>query len=163
MVDKEDAAAFFEQHGLRVGDRGRRRALRLRRRPAGPEAPPETSQREWIWDSYGVDAIKLGLDLIVAWIPRPATIGRRAGQQDLLAAVRALPGVLEIYDCFDDTVLVLAAAETSSAKRDLQAALRELEPRTLWAEVREVDKEQPARGWLSLAIAIAGSEHRLRP
>jgi hypothetical protein len=154
---------FTEEHGLRIGPRDINRALAHRRRPAGSEAPADPDQREWLWDSFEVDTAKLGLDLVLAWIPRPTGPGRRKDQGRLLGALRSTPGVISILDCFDDTILVQALAVDPPGKRRLQTRLEELVPEVIWSEVRQVDRDQAARGWLDVARTVAGVEARLDP
>lgn len=159
---KDERDEFAEANGLGVGDRSIYRALKLRLRPAGPEAPDDPDQREWLWQSFEVDVAKLGLDLIVAWLPPPGGTASRRDQGRLLEALRATTGVIGIHDCFDDTILVQALAPDPVAKRRLQSRLQEICPEVLWAEVRLSDREQPARGWLHVARAVAAAEARLQ-
>lgn len=153
--------AFIKKHKLHVGERDVYRALKLRMRPAGPGALTDPDQREWVWNAMEADAAKLGLDLIVAWLPPPPPTERR-DQAGLLTALRSTPGVLGIDDCYDDTIVVRALATDPPAKRRLQSRLRELCPQALWTEVRQVDHDQPGRGWLGLAKAVAKAEGRLK-
>ena len=152
---------FADENNLRIGHRDVNRALAMRKRPPKEGRPADPEEREWIWESFEVDAAKLGLELLICWIPRPLGPGRRTDHARLLAALRATPGVIAIHDCFDDTVLVQAIATTPHAKRRLQTRLQELAPDSLWSEVRQVDRDQPARGWLEVAREVAASEGRL--
>jgi hypothetical protein len=152
---------FAIDHGLNVGSGGISRALALRLRPARKSALPDPDQREWLWHSFEVDARKLELDQIMAWIPRPSTPGRRSDQGRLLAALQATPGVVSIHDCFDDTILVEAIVANPLQKRRLQTRLEELAPEVIWSEVREVVRDQAAKGWLEVAQEVAKAEERL--
>lgn len=152
---------FFEGNRFRLKYRSAARALKARRKPAGTGAPSAPDQREWVWDSFEVDAGKLGLQLQIAWLPRPAQPGRRKDQAQLLQALRTTPGVIAIHDCFDDTVLVFGASHDVASKRRFQDRLNELSPDVLWAEVRDTDSGQPGRGWLGVARAVAAAERRL--
>jgi hypothetical protein len=153
--------AFFEAKGFRLSYRDAGRAMAMRRRPSGKDAPEAVDQREWIWDSFEIDAAKLGLETIVAWFPKPSAAGSRANQAALLSALRCTPGVIGIHNCFDDTVIVSAIAHNVLAKRHLQDRFRELCPDLLWAEVRDTDFDQPGRGWLQVAHDIAKAEARI--
>jgi hypothetical protein len=157
----DEHEAFFKTHGFKLSYRDTGRAMALRRRPAGKNAPDSFDQREWVWDSFEIDAAKLGLELIIAWLPRPSGAGRREGQASLLSALRSTPGIVSIQDCFDDTVLVFAVAHDVLSKRHLQDRLGELCPDFLWAEVRDTDFDQPGRGWLQVARSVAKMERRL--
>lgn len=154
---------FVEEHGFRIGDRSISDALKKRRRPRATAEGEDPDQREWLWDSFEVDAAKLGLDEIVAWIPRPAHAEPREDQSRLLEAFRRAPGVVSILDCFDGTIVLRALTAGPLEKRRLQTNLLELAPGALWAEVRQADREQAARGWLQIARSIAASEERLEP
>lgn len=158
---KGEDESFFKKHGFRVSRRDTYRAMAIRRRPAGRKAPAEPDQREWIWDSFEVDPVKIGLELIVAWLPRPSGPARRQDQSNLLSSLRSTPGVIGIHDCFDDSVVVFALTGHVLAKRRLQDRLAELCPDFLWAEVRETDFDQPGRGWLDIARSVAAQERRL--
>jgi len=153
---------FIDEMGLKLGDRDIYRALRLRKRPSGPDALDDPDMREWIWASMEADVAKLGLDLIVAWFPQPGRSNRTGTQAELLAALRKTPGVLSISDCYDDTIVIRALATGPLSKRRLQSRLKELCPEVLWAEVREDDRDQPARGWLHATKVVAEEEERLQ-
>src|SRR5438874_1873342 len=79
--------SFVKRHRLNVSDRDISRALQLRLRQLGaaPLADPRAS--EWLWESYEVDVAKLGLDLTLAWFPRPDGPGPREYQSELLRAL----------------------------------------------------------------------------
>lgn len=151
---------FFKEHGIKVRYRNASRAMALRRKTkvVGPGGQGGAS---WVWDSLEVDTARIGLQSVIAWLPRPDGPGRRPEQTQLLNALRATPGVLQIYDCFDDSIVILGAVVDVVAKRQLQSRLADLCPDLLWAEVRDIDFEQPARGWLQLAKAVAKTEELL--
>jgi hypothetical protein len=159
--DTKNRKTFLEQHALSVSDRDVSRALQLRRRQPDAPAPEDAREKAWIWGSYEVDVAKVGLDLTLTWFPRPSGPGPRAQQASLLTALRITPGVLRLYECFDDTILAISVSEGPVARRELQKHFRELRPDALWAEVRHVERDQPARGWLHAATAVARSERRL--
>jgi hypothetical protein len=153
---------FIARERFGLSDRDVHRALRLRRTSAEGKAVADPDQHGWAWKALEGDAAKLGLDLIVAWLPRPAGPESREDQAELLSALRNTAGVLSIDDCFDDTVVVRALAPDPASKRQLQSRFKELCPGTLWAEVRQTDHSQPARGWLHVARVVADAEGRLK-
>lgn len=155
--------SFIREHGFRIGDRSINGALKERRRPHEYSEGEDPDQHEWLWDSFEVDAAKLGLDETVAWIPRPAHSGPREDLSSLLLALRGIPGVVRILDCFDGTIVIHALTEGPLEKRRLRARLAELAPDAFVVEVRQADRDQAARGWLQIARSIAISEGRLEP
>jgi hypothetical protein len=161
LVPDAKRTEFFIREGLDARKSSISEALRARKRPSDAPFGQDPAERDWLWDSYDVDATKLGLEMIVAWLPRPSDPEPRHDQADLLAALRETRGVIRLQDCMDDTVLVTALTATPLDKQRLQLRLRELCPNVLWAEVRESDRDQARRGWTSLARLVALQEGRL--
>lgn len=151
---------YFEELGLDLHPQSVNRARRLRE-VGGREAPSDPEQRDWVWKSVDVDVQKLGLDQIIAWLPRPGSPAVRKGQAAMLVALRDTPGVVRIAEGFDDTIVIEAVTSNPLAKRNLQSRLREICPEVLWTEVRQVDKEQPGRGWGRIAKTVAAEEGML--
>jgi hypothetical protein len=165
---RSDRARFFKDLGLNPNDRAVTTAVSTRKRASGKRASDKTfgedsAERDWVWDSYDFDAAKLGLEMVVAWLPRPDGPAFRATQSELLSSLRETQGVVGVLDCMDDTVVATALVATALEKQQLQARLRELCPGVLWAEVRSSDAHQPGRGWAFLAQVIAAQEGRLKP
>ncbi len=157
-----DRMTFFDQEGLHAASTQVKDALRRRMRQSREPFDDDPAERDWIWETYDVDAAKLELDVVVAWLPRPAQPGSRPHQGELLAALRDTPGVVRLQDCMDDTIVVTAVATSPTDRRRLQTCVRELCPEALWAEVRGDDPEQARRGWLRTAKVVAKREGRLR-
>jgi hypothetical protein len=153
-------SAFFRDLGLDAAPRSVTKALSARKRASVTPFGDNPADRDWIWESYGFDAAKLGLEMVVAWIPRPTGPSSRRTQSELLASLRATRGVIALLDCMDDSVVVTALTATVLEKQQLQIRLRELCPEVLWTEVRASDPRQPARGWAFLARVVAAQEGR---
>jgi hypothetical protein len=163
LVPDEDRPSFFSDHGLDAAATSVRAALRHRRRHAPAPRGDDPDERDWISDSYEIDPAKLGLDMVVAWLPRPPHPGRRPHQAELLASLRVTPGVVRIQDCMDDTVVVTAVTTDPMERQRLQTRLLELCPEALWTVVRGADPDQACRGWLHVAKRVASQEGRLKP
>jgi hypothetical protein len=157
-----ERAAFFKELGLDAAPRSVTSALSARKRCSDAPFGDDLAERDWIWDAYGFDSAKLGLEMVVAWLPRPTGPAFRATQADLLDSLQAIRGVIRLLDCMDDTVVLTALVATVLEKRQLQARIRELCPQVLWAEVRSSDPRQSGRGWAFIARAIASQEARLK-
>lgn len=160
--NRPDRAAFFEELRLDAHARSVTAALSARSRGSEKAFGEDPAERDWLWDAYEFDPAKLGVQMIVAWLPRPDGPEFRATQSELLSALRATRGVIGLLDCMDDTIIVTALTATVIEKQQLQARLRELCPSALWAEVRSSDARQPGRGWSFIAQAIAAQEGRLK-
>jgi hypothetical protein len=160
---RPDRARFFKDLGLNPHDRAVTTAVSARERASDTAFGEDPAERDWIWDAYDFDAAKLGLEMVVAWLPRPSGPAFRATQSELLSYLRTMQGVVGVLDCMDDTVVVTVLVATALEKQQLQARLRELCPEVLWAEVRSSDAHQPGRGWTFLARVIAAQEGRLKP
>jgi len=158
---EKERQSYYEEIGLDIHDRNVYRALELRRKPAGRQAPADPDLREWAWEMPEVDAGKLGLEKVLAWMPRPASPAARGDQADLVRALRSTPGIIRLQECFDDTVVIEAIVADPLDKRRLQAQLREICPDVLWGEVRQEDQRQAARGWAGVARQVAAAEGRL--
>ncbi len=157
-----ERAAFFRDLGLDAAQTSVTRALSARKRASVAPFGDNPADHDWIWEAYGFDAAKLGLEMVVAWVPRPAGPASRKTQSELLASLRATRGVIGLLDCMDDSVVITALTATVLEKQQLQIRLRELCPEVLWAEVRASDARQPAKGWAFLARVIAMQEGRLK-
>lgn len=155
-----ERGSFCAEHKLRVGARDTSRALKRRRRQPADSGKADAS--DWLWDAFEVDTAKVGLDLVLVWFPRPAGPGARPTQDDLLDELRKTPGVLRLYDCFDDTVVAIAVASGPTAKRRLHEHVAGLAGDVYWSEVRGAELDQPRRGWLSVVRDVACQERRLQ-
>lgn len=153
-----DRQQFLGNESIGLATTSINEAFKARRFGSQQPISGAPEERDWIREAYEIDATKIGLIHIVAWLPRPPTPLPRDDQAALLIALRKTEGVVGIQDCIDDTIIVTAMATSPDERVRLQRRLRALCPSALWAEIRETDRTQAARGWLGILRRVADQE-----
>lgn len=153
-LDRSSVVAWFEHHGLMIGDRGLRDALQLRLTRQGSSSPrhEDPGECDWVRETLDFDATKLDLDLAIVLFPGS---DRTA---DLLEVLHSTERVIRIYRGYDRDLVVVVGYDGTRERQRLQALLEEHEPSLRWIVVREIDDTPGAATWLSLARRVAEDE-----